>query len=192
MMKLIIKAKDRTVEFDTTDEFTVEQTKDSLVISGVIPAIVPTSDKSGNPEVATAINNLHKVEDDLINAAINNLREDIVVKHVEERLGNLLPEGAFDKILSSMKEFILNATTERARHNRIKNIRMYFCSALFTASGYVFMDVLAFIRNNNDNNIFINEKGLVHCDVYDTQVMSNIRRGAKGFEVISRAIGIIA
>lgn len=191
MMKLIIKAKDRTVEFDTTDEFTVEQTKDSLVISGVIPAIVPTSDKSGNPEVATAINNLHKVEDDLINAAINNLREDIVVKHVEERLGNLLPEDAFDKILSSMKEFILNATTERARHNRIKNIRMYFCSALFTASGYVFMDVLAFIRNNNDNNIFTNKKGLVDCHIYDTQVMSNIRRGAKGFEVISRAIGII-
>ena len=190
-MKLIIKTKGGTTEFDTTDEFTVKQTKDSFVISGVIPVIVPTSDKSSNTEVNTVINNLYKAEDDLINTTINNLREDAVVKHIKERLGNLLPEGAFDKILSSMKEFILNATTERARHNRIKNIRMYFCSALFTAVGYVFMDVLEFRRNNNDNNIFYNEKGLPNCDIYDTQAMSNIRRGAKGFDAISRAIGII-
>ena len=191
-MKLIIKMKDMTMKvFDATDDFTVEQTKDSLIISGVIPAFVVNSDKNGNGIIEEAIDNLHDTEDDIINTAINNLREDAVVKHLEDRLSNLLPEGGFDKILSSMKEFILSATTERCRHNRIKNIRMYFCSALFTASGYVYMDVLEFIRTSNDKNLFYTENGLRRCGIFDTQVMSNIRRGAKGFEAITKAIGII-
>ena len=191
-MKLIIKMKDMTMKvFDATDDFTVEQTKDSLIISGVIPEFAVKSDKNGNGIIEEAIDNLHDTEDDIINTAINNLREDAVVKHLEDRLSNLLPEGGFDKILSSMKEFILSATTERCRHNRIKNIRMYFCSALFTASGYVYMDVLEFIRTSNDKNLFYTENGLRCCGIFDTQVMSNIRRGAKGFEAISRAIGII-
>ena len=131
IMKLIIKMKDMTMKvFDATDDFTVEQTNDSLIISGVIPEFAVNSDKNGNGIIEEAIDNLHDTEDDIINTAINNLREDAVVKHLEDRLSNLLPEGGFDKILSSMKEFILSATTERARHNRIKNIRMYFCFIL--------------------------------------------------------------